>query len=38
MKSSADSSIFVKYSDGTTTIILIYVDDIIITENNEQKI
>jgi Reverse transcriptase (RNA-dependent DNA polymerase) len=29
---------FVKHSDGTTTIILVYVDDIIITENNEKEI
>jgi Reverse transcriptase (RNA-dependent DNA polymerase) len=37
-KSSADSSMFVKHSDGTTTIVLVYVDDIIVTGNNEKEI
>jgi Reverse transcriptase (RNA-dependent DNA polymerase) len=29
---------FVKHSDGITTIILVYVDDIIVTENNVKEI
>jgi Reverse transcriptase (RNA-dependent DNA polymerase) len=37
-KSSADFFIFVKLSDGTTVIVLVYVDNIIITGNNEKEI
>jgi Reverse transcriptase (RNA-dependent DNA polymerase) len=37
-KSSADSSMFVKYSNNITTIVLVYVDNIIITGNNEKEI
>jgi Reverse transcriptase (RNA-dependent DNA polymerase) len=37
-KSSADSSMFVKHSDSTTTIVLVYVDDIIVIGNNEKEI
>jgi Reverse transcriptase (RNA-dependent DNA polymerase) len=32
MKNSADFSIFVKHSDGTKTIILMCIDDIIISD------
>jgi Reverse transcriptase (RNA-dependent DNA polymerase) len=37
-KSSADSSMFVKHSDSTTTIVFVYVYDIIVTGNNEKEI
>jgi Reverse transcriptase (RNA-dependent DNA polymerase) len=38
VKSSADSSMFVQHSSDTIVIVLVYVDDIIITWNNEKKI
>jgi Reverse transcriptase (RNA-dependent DNA polymerase)/gag-polypeptide of LTR copia-type/Integrase core domain/GAG-pre-integrase domain len=38
IKSSADSSLFIKHSHNTTTLVLVYVDDIIITGNNEIEI
>jgi Reverse transcriptase (RNA-dependent DNA polymerase) len=38
VKSSADSSMFVKHTKNFTTIILVYVDDIIITGNNNDDI
>jgi Reverse transcriptase (RNA-dependent DNA polymerase) len=38
IKSTADSSMFIKHSQNITTIILVYVDDIIITGNNNEKI
>jgi Reverse transcriptase (RNA-dependent DNA polymerase) len=38
VKSSADFSMFVKHSQNFTIIILIYVDDIIITGNNNEEI
>jgi Reverse transcriptase (RNA-dependent DNA polymerase) len=38
IKIIVQSSVFIKYSDSTTTIIFVYVDDNIITENNEKKI
>jgi hypothetical protein len=37
IKIIVQSSVFIKYSDSTTTIIFVYVDDNIITENNEKK-
>ena len=37
-KSSADSSMFVKLTKNSTTIVLVYVDDLIITGNNESEI
>ena len=36
--SSADHSLFVKIEGNNTTVILVYVDDIIITENNQEEI
>jgi Reverse transcriptase (RNA-dependent DNA polymerase) len=38
VKRSINSSIFIKHSCSTTIIVLVYVDNIIITENNETKI
>jgi Reverse transcriptase (RNA-dependent DNA polymerase) len=38
IKSSVDSSLFIKHSHNTTTLVLVYVDDIIITGNNEIEI
>jgi Reverse transcriptase (RNA-dependent DNA polymerase) len=38
VKSTADSSMFIKYKHDCTTIILVYVDDIIITGNNNEEI
>jgi Reverse transcriptase (RNA-dependent DNA polymerase) len=38
MVSSVDHSLFVKKIGDTITIILIYVDDIIIIENNQEEI
>jgi Reverse transcriptase (RNA-dependent DNA polymerase) len=35
-KSLADSFMFVKYSNDIITIVLVYVDDIIATRNNEK--
>jgi Reverse transcriptase (RNA-dependent DNA polymerase) len=37
-KNSADSYIFVKHSQNFTIIILIYVDDVILTGNNNEEI
>jgi Reverse transcriptase (RNA-dependent DNA polymerase) len=36
IKSSVDSSMFIKHSNNKTTIVLVYVDDIIITGNNKE--
>jgi Reverse transcriptase (RNA-dependent DNA polymerase) len=36
--SDADSSLFIKHNCNGTTIILVYVDDLIITENNKMEI
>jgi Reverse transcriptase (RNA-dependent DNA polymerase) len=38
VKSIADSSMFIKHKHDCTTIILVYVDDIIITGNNNEEI
>jgi Reverse transcriptase (RNA-dependent DNA polymerase) len=38
IKSSADSSIFIKHLNNKTTIVLVYVDDIIITGNDKEDI
>jgi Reverse transcriptase (RNA-dependent DNA polymerase) len=38
VKSSADSSMFVKHSQNFTIIILVYIDDVIIIENSNEKI
>jgi Reverse transcriptase (RNA-dependent DNA polymerase) len=35
-KSLADSFMFVKYSNDIITVVLVYVDDIIVTRNNEK--
>ena len=37
-KSSADSSMFIKINKKSTTIVLVYVDDLIVTGNNEDDI
>jgi Reverse transcriptase (RNA-dependent DNA polymerase) len=37
-KSTADSSMFIKHLQNTTIIILVYVDNIIITGNNNEEI
>jgi Reverse transcriptase (RNA-dependent DNA polymerase)/Integrase core domain/gag-polypeptide of LTR copia-type/GAG-pre-integrase domain len=37
-KSTADCSVFIEKNDNSSTIILVYVDDIIITGNNNQRI
>jgi Reverse transcriptase (RNA-dependent DNA polymerase) len=36
--SNADSSLFIKHNCNGTTIVLVYVDDLIITRNNEMEI
>jgi Reverse transcriptase (RNA-dependent DNA polymerase) len=36
--SDADSSLFIKHNCNGTTIILVYVNDLIITENNKMEI
>jgi Reverse transcriptase (RNA-dependent DNA polymerase) len=38
VKSTADSSMFIKHKHDCTTIILVYVDAIIITGNNNEEI
>jgi Reverse transcriptase (RNA-dependent DNA polymerase) len=38
VKSTADSSMFIKHKHDCTTIILVYVDNIIITGNNNEEI
>jgi Reverse transcriptase (RNA-dependent DNA polymerase) len=38
VKSSADSSMFIKHFQKITIIVLVYVDDIIIIENNNEEI
>jgi Reverse transcriptase (RNA-dependent DNA polymerase) len=38
VKSTTDSSMFIKHSQNITTIILVYVDDIIITGNSNEDI
>jgi Reverse transcriptase (RNA-dependent DNA polymerase) len=36
--SNANSSLFIKHNCNGITIVLVYVDDLIITENNQMKI
>jgi Reverse transcriptase (RNA-dependent DNA polymerase) len=38
VKSTADYSMFINHSDKSTTVILVYVDDTIITENDNEEI
>jgi Reverse transcriptase (RNA-dependent DNA polymerase) len=38
IKSSTDSFIFVKHLDATTTVVFVYVYDIIIIKNDEKEI
>jgi Reverse transcriptase (RNA-dependent DNA polymerase) len=38
VKSSADQTMFVQHTKNSTIVVLIYVDDIIITENNDIQI
>jgi Reverse transcriptase (RNA-dependent DNA polymerase) len=38
VKSTADYSMFINHSDKSTTVILVYVDDIIITGNDNDEI
>jgi Reverse transcriptase (RNA-dependent DNA polymerase) len=38
VKSSADQTMFVHYTKNYTIVVLVYVDDIIITENNDIQI
>ena len=38
VKSTADHSMFIKHTQNSTTIILVYVDDIIVTGNDNEEI